>query len=296
MAEPDVQDQLAHEVLAEINRDRSTRYLLGPRPRGGVNDTWFLNGPNGDRALLKINAGSLSDLSITASVVDALRTRGYPTPRWRFVGQTASGDTYEVQDFAAGELPPHTGHRPSTSMGRQLIDLVESNAGFDPRPDRNVSADVVSQFATDLDGLQQVAPEIGKVVERYAELHDHLGLRELPTGEFVHGDFHFANILSLDDRVTAVVDIEGCGSGTRAVDYGVLLRDTYFGASGNPAVRSMFKSAGEAVAGPEVLAFCAAASAIENLHWRVHERPIKIPRMLPGFEQLAIDLGEMCGA
>lgn len=296
MAGCDGQERLAHEIVAEINRQRSARYRLGPRPRGGVNATWFVDGINDDRALLKINAGSLSELSTTASVVDMLRTRGYPTPPWRFVGQADSGDTYEVQEFASGELPPPTGYRPSTSMGCQLVELVESNAGYDPRPDRDVSAMVVSDFTAKLAGLRQVAPEIRRVVDRYEELHDRLGITELPVGEFVHADLHFANILSLDDRVTAVVDIEGCGSGTRAIDYGILLRDTYFGASGNPTLRSMIRSAGEAVAGPGILAFCAAASAIGNLHWRVHERPVKIPRMLPGFERLAIDLQEMCGA
>ncbi|MFG1815982.1 phosphotransferase [Kribbella sp. NPDC049174] len=142
--------------------------------------------------------------------------------------------------------------------------------------------------------LRHAAPELRQVVDRYAHLFDQLGLAELPGGEFAHGDFHFYNVLVHDGRVSAVVDVEACGSGTRAIDYGRLLRDTYFGADGNQAVRAMIKRAGEAVAGPDVLAFCAAAAAVDNLHWRVHCRPAKIPSTLPGFERLAVDLAHSC--
>ncbi|GAB2665138.1 phosphotransferase [Kribbella swartbergensis] len=255
-----------------------------------MNETWFLTGPDRGRAFLKIDAGSLNDLHATAAVVDKLRSRGYPTPRWLFVGQIESGHTYHVQEVVPGELAPLGA--PATTLGKQLIELVEFNAGFDPRPDRDVSSFVVSHFAACLADLRRAAPGLRPVVDRYAQLADRLGLTELPSGEFVHGDFHFYNVLVRNGRVSAVIDVEACGSGTRAIDYGRLLRDTYFGADGNHDVRTMIKRAGEAVAGPEVLAFCTAAAAIDNLHWRVHHRPIKIPSMLPGFERLAIDLAQ----
>ena len=292
MDERGVEGMLARTVLDEINRRHSTQFRLGSRPRGGVNETWFLDGPGQERAVLKVDAGSLSHLHATAAVVDKLRARGYPTPRWLFVGQVESGQTYHVQEFVPGELAPIGA--PATALGRQLIELVEFNAGFDPWPDRNLSSAVVSHFAACIADLQSAAPELRQVVDRYAHLSEQLGLTELPSGEFAHGDFHFYNILVHEGRVSAVVDVEACGSGTRAIDYGRLLRDTYFGADGNQEVRAMIKSTGEAVAGPEVLAFCTAAAAIDNLHWRVHCRPVKIPAMLPGFERLAIDLARSC--
>ena len=110
MDAPDAEQTLARDLLDEVNRRQKTRFRLGSRPRGGVNQTWFIHGPDRGRALLKIDAGDLSHLRATAAVVEKLPSRGYPTPRWLFVGQAETGHTYHVQEFVPGKLPPSPVH------------------------------------------------------------------------------------------------------------------------------------------------------------------------------------------
>jgi aminoglycoside phosphotransferase (APT) family kinase protein len=40
----------------------------------------------------------------------------------------------------------------------------------------------------------------------------------LPSGEFVHGDFTTRNLLARGRRLSAVIDVEGFGRGTRTID------------------------------------------------------------------------------
>ncbi len=236
-----------HRVLAEINHTHGTHFSLGPRPSGGVNDVWLLDEPDGGRAVLKTNAGTLKHLHTTARVVEHLRARDYPTPRWLFTGQIDDRISYHVQEFVPGELAG----RPTVALARQLIDLVELNAGVDVWPERNLSACVINEFESCVSDLQCASPEINDVARRYERLVAQLGRIDLPGGEFVHGDFHWGNVLVHQGQVSGVIDIESGGSGTRAIDYGRLLRDTYFPHRlPEPGVRQMIRRAGEAVAGP----------------------------------------------
>ncbi|MGH3094751.1 MAG: hypothetical protein ACRDMV_01965, partial [Streptosporangiales bacterium] len=59
-----------------------------------------------------------------------------------------------------------------------------------------------------------------------------------------------------------VIDVDACGSGTRAVDYAWLLREAYVRRA-EPEAIATIRGAGEAVAGPGVLAICAAATAFD---------------------------------
>lgn len=265
----------------------STCFRLGPRPAGGVNDVWLLDASDGTRAVLKTNAASLQNLRITAPAVERLRMRDYPTPRWVFTGQTADGTTYHVQEF----VPGHLGGSPTVALAQQVIELVELNAGFSACPDRDASSDVLSQFTTCAAELHRAAPEISGVVDRYEQLVAELGRVAFPGGEFVHGDLHWGNVLVHQGRISGVVDLGTCGSGTRAIDYARLLRDTYFPhRMPEPGVRQIVRRAGESAAGPEVLALCTSAAVLDNLLWRVRSRPQRIPAMIRAFGRLADDL------
>jgi aminoglycoside phosphotransferase (APT) family kinase protein len=258
-----------------------------------VNEVWLLDEPGGERAVLKIDAGTVDHLHATARVVEDLRARGYPTPRWLFTGRIADGTTYHVQEFVPGELAG----RPTVMLARQLIELIEVNAGVDVWPERDLSACVVSELASCVADLRSASPEVSDVACRYEQLVARLGRIDLPGGEFVHGDLHWGNVLVHRGQVSGVIDIESGGSGTRAIDYGRLLRDTYFPHRlPEPGVREMIRRAGDAVAGPEVLALCTSAATLDNLCWRVRCRPDRIPAMVPAFLRLADDLEQALGS
>lgn len=121
-----------------------------------------------------------------------------------------------LQEFATGLLPwPLT-----VAATESLIDVLERRAGLDPDPSRDRSAQV-SRVAVDesVGGLRhtvrQSAPGGDALVARYDELLDWYGVVDLPDGDLVHGDFNTCNVLQHHDAVTAVIDIEGLGSGTK---------------------------------------------------------------------------------
>lgn len=276
----------AERVLAEVNRAHSTQFRLSAQTVGGVNETWLLDAPVGDRAVLKAGSWSLDHLRSAASVVEQLRSRGYPTPQWLLTGAIEGGPSYHVQAFVPGELADSL----TLPLTRSLLDLLESTAGFDIWPERDLSAQVMTRFMTCAEDLHRTAPATRQIVEHYERVVAGLGRVELPRGDFVHGDFHRYNILLCQGRVNGVIDIEACGSGTRVIDYAWLLRDAHLIDDGDPEIRELIRQTGVAIAGPEALALCTSAAALDQLRFRAHHRPHKVLGMLPPLRRLATAL------
>ncbi len=280
----------ARRILTELNRNHGTRFRLSAEAVGGVNDTWLLDASDGGRAVLKTGSWSLDHLRRAAAAVEQLRARGYPTPEWLFTGAIDGGPTYHVQAFVPGK-PGGTLNRTEAQL---LIELIEGHAGLDVWPDRDWSAYVAADFANCAEELRRTVPAVVPLVERYQRLVTRLGRISLPGGDLVHGDFHSGNVLLNHGRVSAVIDIEACGSGTRVIDFAWLLRDCYVDEDGDPEVRLMIRRAGEAVAGPEALAFCASTTALDSLRWQAQHRPDAISLLLAGLHRLVADLAVEC--
>ena len=108
-----------------------------------------------------------------------------------------------------------------------LIDVLETQAGLDPDPQRCWSQFVTGQMTDQRDELFQGAAETGPTGQKLVNACERLlaahGPVALPTGDLVHGDFRPGNILFHANHVSGVIDIEALGSGTRAFDYATLL-------------------------------------------------------------------------
>lgn len=78
-----------------------------------------------------------------------------------------------------------------------------------------------SQYA---DAARNVLPEASDQIDALADGVGQL-LRRLPDGPTVttHGDFHAANILMTDDRVSAILDVDTLGPGQRVEDLACLI-------------------------------------------------------------------------
>jgi aminoglycoside phosphotransferase (APT) family kinase protein len=109
---------------------------------------------------------------------------------------------------------------------------------------------------------------------------------DLPGGDLVHGDFNTSNVLAQHGEISGVIDVDACGSGTRAVDYAWLLRGAYVEGA-EPAMITTIRQAGEAVAGPGVLAICAAATAFDLTRFKYVYDQESLPSILPGLHRLA---------
>ena len=280
------------DIIAELNDAHGVAFTLQSRFESGMQSgAWLVVDDDKRPAVLKWSRnGSQSDLPRLAGVVERIRGTGYPTPAWLAVGRTASGCTYHLQEFAIG--------RPSwpltVAATESLIEVLERQAGLDPDPSRDRSAQV-SRVAVDesVGGLRhtvrQWAPGGDALVARYDELLDSYGVVDLPGGDLVHGDFNTCNVLLHHDAVTAVIDIEELGSGTRAIDYGCLLREAYV-QSYDPEVKRRLRRAGEAVAGPGALAVCADAAAFFIVGFKLRHEPAVMMATLDALHQMADDL------
>jgi hypothetical protein len=172
-------------VLAAVGES----WRLGEQLAGGLQGgAWRVH--DGDvTAVLKVHdpASDVPRNPDCATVVEHLRASGYPTPAWLASGVTDAGFGWSIQELAVGE---HVMRFDAPSAAR-VIALAELQRSITPP-----TAYSWSDFVLAKTGLEM----------------------ELPDDETVHCDFNVANILVLDGRVSAVVDIDAAGRGCAAYD------------------------------------------------------------------------------
>ena len=280
------------QVVDDLNKIHGLPFALHGRCRGGLNGgAWILTDPDGHPAVLKWRADAPT-ARVTGQVhaVNRISATGYPTPRWIAAGITESGTAYHLQEFVPG-LPASP---LKAGVAALLVDVLERQAGLDPDPDYDWSAYVTSSAREEpadsprafARGLGQPGVDLLTYFDRVVAQH---GRVRLPGGDLVHGEFQSCNVLMHRGQVSGVIDIQSFGSGTRAIDYGDLLREAYVTRAGRDTTR-LLRHAGEAVAGPGVLALCVAASAFGIVHFQAHHDPRGLPWVLAGLHDLANDL------
>lgn len=264
-------------VMAAVNlRRRSSWRLVAPLSHGVNQGAFHVTDANGQEAVLKFgrNAGppgsALSGpwgrgLRRVAPILRKARRRGWPAPAFIAFGE-ADGFTYLLREWVAGEPVLTVGCDDRVLTG--ILEIVEFQAGLAPAGRHDWSAHA-AQVLHDprWEGLQVLrdrSPATQHLVEKAKGLAQTLRAVRLPRGDLVHGDFNFANLIVRDDGGVAVLDMEQAGRGTRAYDLATLLMVA--GWPGDELAEPMqrhIREAGEAVAGPEVLAFCLAAVVLD---------------------------------
>jgi hypothetical protein len=278
----------AQKLLRYINEAHGLEFTLRERCAGGVVGAWLLTDPAGRRAILKCNDGLAHRMVRLPGIVDQIRAAGYPTPAWLVSGVTAEGGAYHIVDFVPGE--PMSNSPLTTEMAAQLGSVIEGQVGLDPDPAQDWSPYVRGCAFDEGEGdprpvVRQIGPPGVELVQHFdAVLAPYKDL-DLPTGDLVHGDFNTCNVMAHHGDISGVIDVDACGSGTRAVDYAWLLREAYVRRS-DPAVITTIRQAGDAVAGPGVLTICAAATAFDITRFTyVHDQE-SVPWLLTGLHRL----------
>jgi aminoglycoside phosphotransferase (APT) family kinase protein len=280
-------------VLAEINERHGFDYVLIQRFAGGkLSGAYLVRGPDGDQAVLKWSPvrSWAEQVQRAAPAVARVRAAGWPTPAWLAVGETTKGFPYQVQEFAPGS--------PMADLGRRevalILDLVEIQAGLDPDPDRDGSQYVRECVFDNKSGYREMVRSLGvdgaAVVEAFERLcapHRHV---VVPSGDLVHGDLGTPNVLVDDNRLIAVIDVEALGSGTRVIDLASVLREGYLWRGHADALVQLHRAA-EAIAGPEVLAICTAASVFAVLAFVAQHAQEELATASAGALRLAAELG-----
>jgi aminoglycoside phosphotransferase (APT) family kinase protein len=87
----------------------------------------------------------------------------------------------------------------------------------------------------------------------------------LATGEFMHGDFTTRNMLFDRDRLSAIIDVEGFGTGTRVVDLVALPQVAAHPSHGSRPVARRLTEKALAIGGRDTFAACLAHRVLAGL-------------------------------
>lgn len=213
-------------VIAFINRTHGTAFALERRFAGGFqNGAYALRAPDGSSAVLKWTARRdwATQVQRAQSVVAAAREAGWPTPAWLLTGTTPSGYPYQIQEYAEGTHPDGV----TRQLAQAVLPVLDVQAGLEPRTDHDwaaydhavVFADE-SGFTSSLTAFSAAGAEFVDTMR--SRMAPHRGVK-LRATDLVHGDYNAGNIFLLDGRVSAVVDVEALGKGSRFHDLATLL-------------------------------------------------------------------------
>lgn len=205
--------------LAAVNHaTRRVWTVLRPLP-GGRSDSVELLGCGPARAVVKIKHGAWWDgqLARTAELVDGLRAAGYPTPPVLAYGPLGGDRFYLATAYAPGVQPAGL----DAALARDVLAAVDLHAAVRPPEIRDWSAMVTFFLAGDVAG-REFPPGLADLARRALDLVPR-PIPALPSDDFVHGDFTSRNLLTRGGCLSAVIDVEGFGRGTRTIDLVALL-------------------------------------------------------------------------
>jgi aminoglycoside phosphotransferase/precorrin-6B methylase 2 len=253
--------------LELVNRRSGHRWNVLGHLVGGSSDHVYLLGQARQQAVLKIKHGAwwAEQLTRTADTVEQLRAVGYPTPAVIDLGRLDEERSYLLTAFQPG--------RTRTSLNAdtldQVLEAVNLHAQVHPSPIRDWSA-MVTMFLNG--GIAEFGfhPHVLPLA-RHALTLITRPVPALPAGDFVHGDFTLRNMLFGRKRLSAVVDLEGFGTGSRVIDLVALLQTAAHPIHGDAAIAQRLTDYAIAAGGSDTFAACvvhrvlaALASATEH--------------------------------
>jgi len=217
-------------VLDVVNARRRTSWRLVEPLAHGVNQgAYRIEDADGRQAVIKVGRNARPDgsglsgpwgrgLLRMAPILRRARRCGWPAPAFIGFG-SAGGFTYLIREWVPGRPVLVAGCTPAVLD--QVLSAVATQAGLAPGGTQDWSSYVLRVlFSDDWDGLsplRDTTPATAELLAVCRRIAATTSSRRLPRGDFVHGDFNFANILVRDDGGIAILDMEQAGRGTRAL-------------------------------------------------------------------------------
>jgi hypothetical protein len=214
-------------LVASLNAEHGTAYRLTDRLLHGNRHVAGLYNPSGARFIVKWSpgGGDRDHLAESIRLVDRLRSRWYPVPRYVARGQY-DGGRYVIQTALPGA--PVT--RLSAAQVEQILALNEVQRDLAPAPAESPwpgrIADVTMSGGNGyclLEPMRSHTPTTERLLGRLQELMARHGDVTTPTTDIVHFDFQQNNMLGLSGKISGVVDWDGAQAGDRAFDLTTLL-------------------------------------------------------------------------
>lgn len=247
--------------MAGVNESVGATFtLVRPLNGGRQGGAWVVSDTDGQLAVLtwSLHAGLVRRREETSQLVNQLVGVGYPTPAWLEAGTLGTDLAYVIAQLAPGR------HVTWPEMPlEKVLAAIELQADL-ARPTQSTWSDYALGVLTDPEGPRSDVAALGPAGEAFLALIDahlpDLDKTHLPTTDAVHGDMETGNIL-VDDQDIAIIDIDACGPGTRALDYAWLLRDAWTHRA-DPRTIARVREHGESVAGADVFKVCLAVACL----------------------------------
>lgn len=266
---PALRPGLTADELAVLNRDTGTAWSPLGRLAGGWSDAVHLVRHGDTEAVVKIKEGEWwgGQLSRAVTVVDALRANGYPAPVILGIGRFAEDRHYLLTEYIPGERPG----RLSPANLDELLAAIETQAQVHPPEIRDWSA-MTTLFLNGGIADFEFHPTVLDRARRALGLCSR-PVPALPTGDFVHGDLTTRNVLARNGRLAGIIDFEGFGRGSRAIDLVNLLQDV----AGRPELADRVARRAIEAGGADTFLACVAHRVLAGLSWTTER-----PHLLPG--------------
>lgn len=184
---------------------------------GGEVGATDVRGDDGSRYVLKWWDGDADSGRRAAALVDRLRQRGYPIPRF-VVADDVGGVTVMLQEYAEGTVSDEV----SDEVIARLISFNDLQVGAGDASAAEWASYIAGSLLRGCDGycvhepLREYDRRTSTLLETIRTAGE--GIDELPSGDAVHADFHHRNVLVASGAVSAVIDWEGCRSGDAVFD------------------------------------------------------------------------------
>lgn len=265
---------LSHLVQA-INNLESTSFRIVRSIVGGTSGAYVLEpGP----CVLKVRPGKTAWWVRRGQItVDALRTVDYPAPEFLHIGEIDE-TTYWITELLPGTPMAEALTWDTLPL---LLELIDRTADLKPATVQDWSVAMKHVPLDDKFGwcelIRSQSPDAARLVDELQALVEPLRNVHIPNDDAVHGDFGPHNVLVENGRVTAVVDCEAAGRGTRMYDLAYLRRWATL-----DAMRDELDARSVALTGAGAHALFTAYRLLDGLQWTLHKDP-------PSFDRAVAD-------
>jgi tRNA A-37 threonylcarbamoyl transferase component Bud32 len=206
------------EVVELIREERGLSLEAIGAFAGGEVGASDVRGKDESRYVLKWWDGDPDSGRRAAALVERLRKRGYPIPRF-VIADEIGGVTVMLQEYIEGTVSDEV----SDDVVETLISLNALQAeAAEVDEDSDWTSYIVGSLINGCNGycmhepLRSYNRETAALLKTIQAVGE--ATVELPSRDAVHVDFHHRNVLVADGQVSAVIDWEGCRSGDSVFD------------------------------------------------------------------------------
>jgi aminoglycoside phosphotransferase (APT) family kinase protein len=260
---------VAH-VLELIREHRGLSLHAAGVFTGGEVGATDVRDDDGSRFVLKWWDGDAVSGRRAAALVERLRARGFPIPRF-VIADDLGGVTVMLQEYVTGTVSDDV----SAATVETLLALNGLQAVVGDAEPSDWSTYIAGSLLHGCEGycLHQSLRDYDRRTAALLATIRATGeeVRDLPSGDVVHIDFHHRNVLLDGGAVAAVIDWEGCRSGDAAFDL-VTLAFGLTVARVPAAARDRVWVEARRRAEPDVLRGYVAHMALRQVDWSIRHR------------------------